>query len=226
MKFFHKVSIIVIAIGTAAFCFCWISGWQIPAHASDLPMTVDHPAAAAPPVWVPVQEELVYPKPRPSDAKAKAYYNLGTAYYKKGNFNSAVKYLSLAITLEPKAADAYFNRGLSYRRQHKIEEAISDFSSAIGLQSGQAGYYFERCNAFIVKNNFPAAISDCTESIRLSPGGSETYFLRGLAYRLNGDLDKALADSMKALQMDPDYTNAKRLLAEILNEKKDASRHV
>lgn len=147
---------------------------------------------------------------------AKAYYNRGTESYGKEDYEAAIKDLSAAIRLEPKAPDAYFNRGLSFRRQNKIDEAISDFTKAIELNQTQAGYYFERCNALIVKNNFEGAVADCSDAIRLSPAEAEPYFLRGLAFMLKGSLDEAFADSSKALRIDPDYRDAKRLLFETL----------
>ncbi len=146
---------------------------------------------------------------------AKAFYNRGTDYYGKGDYEAAIKDLSAAIALEPKAPDAYFNRGLSYRRQHKIEDAISDFSKAIKLYPGQSSYYFERCNAFIVKNDLNEAVTDCSEAVRLSPEAGE-YFLLGVAHLLRDNLDEALADSVQALQLQPDYLDARRLLYETL----------
>src|SRR3989338_8611857 len=53
----------------------------------------------------------------PNDAKA--YYNRGTAHYNLGDYDAAVKDLTQAIQLEPKAPDAYFNRGLALRHKKK-----------------------------------------------------------------------------------------------------------
>ncbi len=154
---------------------------------------------------------------------AKTYYNRGTASYGKENYEAAIKDLSMAITLEPKAPDAYFNRGLSYRRQHKIDEAISDFTKAIQLYSNQSSYYFERCNALIVKNDLNSAIADCSEALRLSPDEASGYLMRGVARMLRGDLEMALADSVEALRIDPDYKDARRLLLETLFKRETAN---
>ena len=220
MKFFNRVSILVFLTTSAAIlCFGWISDWQMPAHANGIAISADPTAGALLPGSLP--EGSIYPRLRPSDDRAKAYYNRGTAYYKKENFDSAIQYLTLSLALEPKAPDAYFNRGLSYRRQHKLDEAISDFSRAIELNQTQAGYYFERCNAFIVKNDLDGAIADGSEAIRLSPEEPGGYVLRGVAHMLRGDIGEALADSVQALQIEPDYLDARRLLYETL-VKRDA----
>ncbi len=150
---------------------------------------------------------------------AKTYYNRGTDYYEKADYEAAVKDLSTAIKLETKAPDAYFNRGLSYRKQHKIDEAIEDFSKAIQLYPNQPSYYFERCNAFILKNNFDNAVTDCSEAIRLLPDEASGYFMRGLAHMLRGDLEEAFADSVRSLQIQPDHSDALRLLYETLVKK-------
>ena len=150
---------------------------------------------------------------------AKTYYNSGTAAYEKGDFAGAVKELSKAIKLEPKAPDAYYNRGLSFRRQHEIGKAISDFSSAIRLYAFQPSYYLSRCNARIVKGDLAEAIEDASHAIQLMPEEARAYFMRGLAYMLRGDLDEALEDSIQALQLDPFYPDAQRLLQEIIMKK-------
>lgn len=207
MTFFRRASLLVFLINSCAiFCLTFLTGrvggWQTVAHADNVRVSSE----------------------RRGD-KSRAYYNRGTAYYKKRNFDSAIKYLSMSLALKPKAAGAYFNRGLSYRRQHKIDEAISDFSNAIKLQSDQPDYYFERCNALIVKDDFGGAVSDCSEGIRLSPNEAEGYFMRGVAHMLRGDLDEALADSVQALRINPDYRNAKRLLFETLLKNEEVNRH-
>jgi tetratricopeptide (TPR) repeat protein len=218
MKFFNRISILVFLTTSAAIlCFSWISDWQMPARADNMVLAADLPAAISLPGTL--RESSIYPKLRPSDGRAKAYYNRGTAYYKKTNFDSAIQYLSMSIALEPKAPDAYFNRGLSYRRQHKNDEALSDFSKAIDLNQTQAGYYFERCNVLIVKNDLKGAIADCSEALRLSLDDSTGYLMRGVAHLLRGDLDEALADSVQVLQIDPDYRDARRLLFETLLKK-------
>lgn len=191
MKFFNRASLALFLISSAAiFCLGWISDWQVPASANE---TMTH-----------------------QDRQARAYYNRGTAYYKEEKFGSAIRYLSMALALQPQAPDAYFNRGLSFRHQHKIDEAISDFSKAIELYQGNPGYYFERGNARILKNDLEGAISDSSKAAELSPKEADGYFLRGVAHFLRNDLEEALRDSAKALQIDPEYTDAQQLFFETL----------
>ena len=219
MEFNRRVSTVIFLISNAAILYLgWSAGWQVPTRANEMAVSRNPAVPVMPPGELLLQDPAALDLPS-QNSRAKAYYNLGTAYYKKGNFDFAIKHLTIAIALEPKAADAYFNRGLSHRRQHRIDKAILDFSAAIRLQPGQAAYYFERCNALIVKGHFEAAVIDGSEAIRLSLDESEAYFLRGLARMLNGDLDGALKDSIQALQLDHNYADAKRLLAEVLTKK-------
>jgi tetratricopeptide (TPR) repeat protein len=147
---------------------------------------------------------------------AKSFYNRGTESYGKRDYEAAIRNLSEAIRLEPKAPDAYFNRGLSFRRLQRIDEAITDFTEAIRLYPDQQpAYYAERCNARIVNQDYDGAIADGTKEIAVSPDAAEGYFLRGLAHHLRGDLNEAFADVVQGLRIDPDYPHARRLLNEI-----------
>ena len=166
----------------------------------------------SPDEWIAESNQIL--KTDPQDAKA--YFNRGTGYFEKGEYDAAIADLSRAIAIEPNAPDVYFNRGASYRRQHKIDAAISDFSKAIELNQTQSGYYFERCNARIVKNDFEGAIADSSIAIKLSPEDPQLYFMRGLAFMLSGYIDAALSDSVRALQMNPGYMDARRLLYETI----------
>ena len=223
MKFFRRSSVLIFLIGIPMVLFFgWISVWQAPARANDIEFNSVREAMIPLPGISPVGP--AYSKSFPPHDKAKAYYNRGTASYEKGDFDSAVKYLSMSLLLEPRSSDAYFNRGLSYRRQNKIDRSVSDFSNAIKLEPNQPGYYFERCNALILKNDLLGATADCSEAIKLSPLEPESYFLRGLARMLKGDLEEAFQDAVKALQLAPDYMDAKRLLAEVLTLKNLSSR--
>ncbi|MBI5892319.1 MAG: tetratricopeptide repeat protein, partial [Deltaproteobacteria bacterium] len=69
---------------------------------------------------------------------AKAYYNRGLAYGKKGQHDRAIEDFNKAIALKSDYANAYSGRGLAYSIKGNINKAISDFQKAcdLGSESG------------------------------------------------------------------------------------------
>lgn len=227
MRSYFRFTLVPILIGGFALLYLTFSGgltqrWPVAAQAQDAgpaPMIRfgADTQAIRPSQYGPAQTESDNSSSKPKVAdKATAYFNRGTAYYQKGNFESAIKFLSMSLAIEPNWPNTYFNRGLSYRRWHKNDEAILDFTRAIQLYPAQPKYYLERCNALIVKNNLSGAIADCSEALRLSPYEASGYLMRGVAHLFNGDIDEALADSIQAIEIEPDYSDAIQLLYETL----------
>lgn len=70
---------------------------------------------------------------RPDDLLEKAYNNLGSALYKKGEYREAIAQYSSALSLNPAYSDACFNRGLAYRRIGPIQKALRDFQTSCQL---------------------------------------------------------------------------------------------
>jgi tetratricopeptide (TPR) repeat protein len=79
---------------------------------------------------------------------AVAYYDLGTAYVIKGEYDRAISDLDQAIRLDPNLAMAYNNRGGVYENKGDYDRAISDYDQAIQLDPNYAAAYNNRGNAY------------------------------------------------------------------------------
>jgi tetratricopeptide (TPR) repeat protein len=77
------------------------------------------------------------------DPKSSAGYQLlGNAYTRNGQFQNAIKNLTIAIRLDPKDADSYLYRGIAYADsplKNKKALAIADFKKALKLNSNLEG---------------------------------------------------------------------------------------
>ena len=61
----------------------------------------------------------------------EAYYNRGTAYIRKGNFERAIENFNRAIDLNPDfVATVYCNRGEAWLHLKEWEKATSDLTTA------------------------------------------------------------------------------------------------
>ena len=103
---------------------------------------------------------------------ATAYCNLGDAYHRKGDFDSALKKCNKAIALMPNYYYPHKIRGCIYYDRKEYEKAIEDFTKAI--------------------NSLADGIED---------EAAVVYDLRGKCYRVIGEEDRANSDFTKAEEL-------------------------
>lgn len=142
-----------------------------------------------------------------------AYYNLGAAYGKLGDYKLALINSSRAIELNPVYADAYYNRGTIYYSLGEYKQAINDFDIAIGLKSWKSRKYYNMVfnNKGIANNaigQYQQAISDFNRGIELNPQDEFAYSNRGNAYFSLEDHHRAIDDYNKAIELNPRYVDA------------------
>ncbi len=64
---------------------------------------------------------------------AKAYYNRGNAYAKKGQYDQAISDYTKALEINPRYAFAYHNRGVAYLGKGQYDKAWEDVHKAQDL---------------------------------------------------------------------------------------------
>jgi tetratricopeptide (TPR) repeat protein len=72
--------------------------------------------------------------PRGGNETARIAYNLGNAYYSKGNAVFAEQFYTQAIEADPAYAPAYLNRGNTRIKSEARREAVSDYETFLTLE--------------------------------------------------------------------------------------------
>ena len=67
---------------------------------------------------------------------ADAYYNLGNAYRKKGDYDRAIANYDKFLQLVPNHAYAYYHRGTAYRGKGDTERGAADCAKAQQMAPG------------------------------------------------------------------------------------------
>jgi len=68
----------------------------------------------------------------------KVYNNLGTVYFKSGQYEKAVQNLEKAIQINPKYSDAHYNLGAIYQGKGQNQKAKEHFKQACDLGAEDA----------------------------------------------------------------------------------------
>ena len=72
--------------------------------------------------------------PRGGVETARIAFNLGNAYFTKGNYDLAREYYTQAIAEDASYASAYLNRGNSFLKSEELSAAISDYEEYLSLE--------------------------------------------------------------------------------------------
>jgi tetratricopeptide (TPR) repeat protein len=125
------------------------------------------------------------------------------AFNNRGDYDSAIADLNMAIQLEPRAI-FYFQRGLAYSGKGDDGNALADYTEALRLDPKLAEAYYNR-GLIRAKSDMRRAVADWTAALKADPNLAEAYYNRGLARAQWGDAQGALEDMLKFLELMPDH---------------------
>ena len=95
--------------------------------------------------------------------------NLGWAYYKKGDLNSAIDNYKKALSMKPDLGLAHYNLGLAYRDRKQPDLALASFRQATGLVPGLLDAHFQMGKLYFEVGNRVEAQKSFQEVVKLAP---------------------------------------------------------
>jgi len=125
-----------------------------------------------------------------SPHKARAYNNLGWAYYNQGSFDQAMSNFNKALEINPEYIFSYDDRGLIYSKEGRFTEAVAEYDKAIKINPYYAMIYDNRGQAFLKQGHYAQAISDFDRAIKLDPENGDAYNARAQALFLDSRKNK------------------------------------
>ncbi|KAJ3503397.1 hypothetical protein NLJ89_g8453 [Agrocybe chaxingu] len=131
---------------------------------------------------------------------AKALGRAGSAYHKKGDLPSAIKYYQKSLT-EHRTPDV-----LNKLRDIEREKAEKDRKAYIDPERSAASR--EEGNVKFKAGDFAGAVRDYTESIKRDPSDARGYNNRAAAYMKLVAFPEALKDANEAIKVDPKFVKA------------------
>ena len=113
-----------------------------------------------------IYEEIIkqYPNEYPVN------YDLGYAFYLKGNLQDALPYLTHATQIDASRPDGFFYLGLTKLKLGDINGAAADVQRAVTIRPDADHYHFALGVIFRLQGNLPGALSEFRQELDLNPG--------------------------------------------------------
>jgi len=114
---------------------------------------------------------------------AKAHFNEGAEYFKRGNYSSAAKEFEESVKLNPNYQKAYRNLGLVYKKLGDYKKAEINFDKAIAIVDGDQEVVQtatrDKINLYIEIKDYTKALQTIDGVLKKVPNDEETCFLKG-----------------------------------------------
>jgi tetratricopeptide (TPR) repeat protein len=128
-----------------------------------------------------------------------AFHCRGVASMCADDYGSAIKDLSEAIRLNPKAAAWWNSRGTAYRLNKDYDKAIADYDEAVRLDPKYAAAHNNRGIARAKKKDYDKALADFNEAMRLDP--KDPVAFNSAAWLLSVCPEEKVRNGKKAIEL-------------------------
>ncbi len=161
-----------------------------------------------------------------ADRRAQVRMELASAYFGRGQLETALDEVKLALQVNPNLAEAFNLRALIYAAMGEDRLAEDSFVRALQLDPrdgatlhNQAWFWCQRGRFAPAQTQFAAALA-----MPQYRDVARTQLARGVCYGRNQQWPEAEAALMRAYELDPANPNAGINLAEVLMHRQDLSR--
>lgn len=159
---------------------------------------------------IPVNEVLkVYNKEgvTKNDLVTTDYLFNGIKEFKASNFNKAIYYFKIYISINSNNSAAYYNLGTAYERAGKYDDAIISFKRAISIDPNDADNYINLSTTYNEKGEYDDAMFYCKKALAIKPD-AVAYTNLGVAFASKNNFDSAIYYCKKAIVYDANYADA------------------
>lgn len=150
-----------------------------------------------------------------------AYYELGSIYYMKGVFTSAIQYTKKAHDLSPNNVWYKLQLADSYMQSHKYPEAIEVLESLVKLHPEVLEYYYKLANTYISNRQIEKAIGVFNRVEKRIGVSEEISIHKQRLWEALGKQDKAIEEIEALADAFPHEVKYNSILAELFMAKKN-----
>jgi len=159
-------------------------------------------------------------KKTPQDPEA--WYQLGYAYFQKGELDRAEEAFRKALEVDPQAVEMNYFIGLVKLRKKQYAEAEKLFQKVADIAPGNPLPQYQLAVALFEQKKYDQAIERLKWiNERIDPSLSDVHYLLGAAYEGKGDKEKAREAYFQAVRYDPAFEKARQALLRLGVPEKD-----
>lgn len=129
---------------------------------------------------------------------AQCFFEIGEAYFNKGNYTMAISQYSFAIKLNPREPTYYILRAMAHQYNRQYTLAVKDYTTVIFLCPDDLKPVLLRGICFLSWTRYNSAIKDFDTYISKAPDNAHAYFYRGLTNKGLGKFKETIQDLRKA----------------------------
>lgn len=118
----------------------------------------------------------------------------------KEEFEKAIEFLNIAISLNPENSEGYFYRGICYGKLNIFTKALADFEKSI-LISPESDSYYNIGYVYHRMKDYSNAIEYFNNAININPIYASAYVARGNSRIKLGQKELACRDFHRALEL-------------------------
>jgi tetratricopeptide (TPR) repeat protein len=133
------------------------------------------------------------------------WYNLGNDYFKKNEFDDAIKSFEEAIKINLKDANALNNIGCIYFQKKEYNKAIEYFEKSIKLNPEHENAWKNLSSALLLNGEYDKSIIILTNLVDKNPDNATALYNFSCIYALKGDIQKSMDYLSKSINIDPKF---------------------
>jgi tetratricopeptide (TPR) repeat protein len=137
-----------------------------------------------------------------------AYFRLGRALGRQGEYPEAQRWLSQALLIRPDFVEALLEWSQLLLKQGKPAEAIAKCMEALRMQPENSRAHFNLANALAAQNKRAEATESLNTAIRLQPAFWEARYFLGVELAAREKIQEAQAQFTEVIRLRPDYALA------------------
>lgn len=132
----------------------------------------------------------------------------GVEFYNNGDYESAIKYLSLVESVNKKDGDFWYLLGMAYFKLSQFNWSRIALEKAVKLKPQNSEFRTNLAFANLKANRLKQAEKDAKKAIKLDAKNAVAYYIRGLIFLQKGKFDNAIADADQAIIFDKSKENS------------------